>query len=168
MIARRRCMNLPRFGRFTSVRMLTSTRGVSCPAHARTRGYSARRVATTRSALAPSPACQHHERLMPRKRPTALRRERWAPARYLDGDAGRSPGIEPEGGRDLIASVLTRLPRGARRDLERLIAPLDEDFVRRAVPSLSWTSPVVRLCDSSRSGSVAGAAAVDVTASPDT
>ncbi|GAA3449600.1 hypothetical protein GCM10018962_14330 [Dactylosporangium matsuzakiense] len=123
---------------------------------------------------------------MPRKRPTALRRERWAPARfppfrriagvssltraairrvedecywpnavwssleqyklllrqpgrYLNGDESSSPGIEAEDGRDLIASVLTRLPRGARRDLERLIAPLDKDFVRRTVPRLSWT-----------------------------
>lgn len=123
---------------------------------------------------------------MPRRRPTALRRERWAPARflplrriagvssltraairrvedehyrpdavwnaleryklllrrpgrYLDGDAMCSPGLEPEDGRDLIASVLARLPRGARRDLERLIAPLDKDFMRRTVPSLSWT-----------------------------
>ncbi|MEU8658542.1 hypothetical protein [Actinoplanes philippinensis] len=61
-----------------------------------------------------------------------------SPGRYLDGDASCSPGIEPEDGRDLIASVLTLLPGGARRDLERVIAPLDEDFVRRTVPSLSW------------------------------
>lgn len=57
------------------------------------------------------------------------------PGRYLNGDASVSPGIEPEDGRDLIASVLDRLPRGARRDLERLIAPLDKDFLRRTVPS---------------------------------
>ena len=61
------------------------------------------------------------------------------PGRYLSGDVSISPGIEPEDAHNLIESVLRHLPRGARVDLERLIAPLDEEFLRRTVPSLWWS-----------------------------
>ncbi|WP_033338799.1 hypothetical protein [Catenuloplanes japonicus] len=61
------------------------------------------------------------------------------PGRWLDGDALTSPGCEPEDARDLLDDVLRRLPRGAREDLARVVTRMDDEFVRRTLPALSWT-----------------------------
>lgn len=61
------------------------------------------------------------------------------PGRYLAGQATSSPGLEPEDARDLLDDVLRRLPVGARKDLERVVFPLDENFKRRTLPGTWWT-----------------------------
>jgi hypothetical protein len=60
------------------------------------------------------------------------------PGRYLAGEVYSSPGIEPEDARDLLEDVMRQLPRGARKDLERLVTPLDDDFKRRTLPKTCW------------------------------
>ncbi|MBO3741686.1 hypothetical protein [Actinoplanes flavus] len=58
------------------------------------------------------------------------------PGRWLDGDAVISPGLEPESARDTLLDVTRRLPAGPRRELERLLEPLDDDFYRRTTPQV--------------------------------
>lgn len=60
------------------------------------------------------------------------------PGRYLDGDQAVSPGIDPEDARDLLDDVLRQLPRGAAKDLGRVVERLDGEFLRRTVPALWW------------------------------
>ncbi|GAA0451077.1 hypothetical protein Aca07nite_55450 [Actinoplanes capillaceus] len=58
------------------------------------------------------------------------------PGRWLNGDAVISPGLEPESDRDTLLDVTRLLPPGPRRELERLLKPLDDDFHRRTTPQV--------------------------------
>ncbi|GGM63745.1 hypothetical protein GCM10011608_56330 [Micromonospora sonchi] len=106
------------------------------------RGYPVRRVrgvsALTRVAVRRVEAAHY----WPNAIADALERYRSLlrqPGRYLDGQSASSPGLEPEDARDLLEDVLRQLSRGARKDLERVIFPLDDDFKRRTLPALWWT-----------------------------
>ncbi|MCG7210150.1 hypothetical protein [Streptomyces arenae] len=67
----------------------------------------------------------------------ALSRFEWAfkqHGRYLDASEACSPGIEVEDARDDLEWAMRCLPPGAKRDLGRLIARIDEEFERRTLP----------------------------------
>lgn len=66
----------------------------------------------------------------------ALSRFEWAfkqPGRYLNASEAPSPGIEVEDARDDLELAMLHLPRGARRDLGRLVTRIDEEFERRTL-----------------------------------
>ncbi|MGV9693095.1 hypothetical protein ACWDUX_28770 [Streptomyces sp. NPDC003444] len=68
----------------------------------------------------------------------ALARFEWAfrqPGRYLNASEVWQPGLEVEDARDDLEKVMLHLPLGARRDLGRLIARIDEEFERRTLPN---------------------------------
>ncbi|MBT2396608.1 hypothetical protein [Streptomyces sp. ISL-100] len=67
----------------------------------------------------------------------ALARFEWAfkqPGRYLNASQVWEPGLEAEYARDDLEEAMLRLPRGAQRDLGRLIARIDDEFERRTLP----------------------------------
>ncbi|MEU8773460.1 hypothetical protein [Streptomyces sp. NPDC048606] len=57
------------------------------------------------------------------------------PGRYLNAPPVWQPGLEVEYARDDLEEAMLHLPRGARRDLGRLIARIDEEFERRTLPN---------------------------------
>ncbi|WP_455361478.1 hypothetical protein [Streptomyces sp. SYSU K21746] len=66
-----------------------------------------------------------------------LSRFEWAfkqPGRYLNASPVWQPGLEVEYARDDLEQAMLHLPRGARRDLGRLIARIDDEFERRTLP----------------------------------
>lgn len=68
----------------------------------------------------------------------ALARFEWAfrqPGRYLKASQVWQPGLEVEYARDDLEEAMLYLPRGARRDLGRLIARIDDEFEHRTLPS---------------------------------
>lgn len=68
----------------------------------------------------------------------ALARFEWAfrsSGRYLKASQVWQPGLEVEYARDDLEEVMLHLPRGARRDLGRLIARIDDEFERRTLPN---------------------------------
>ncbi|KOX28606.1 hypothetical protein ADL06_13510 [Streptomyces sp. NRRL F-6491] len=56
------------------------------------------------------------------------------PGRYLNASEVWQPGLEVEYARENLAEVMLHLPHGARRDLGRLIARIDDEFERRTLP----------------------------------
>ncbi|MFB7360709.1 hypothetical protein [Streptomyces hydrogenans] len=56
------------------------------------------------------------------------------PGRYLNASEVWQPGLEVEYARDDLEEVMRHLPHGARRDLGRLIAHIDDEFERRTLP----------------------------------
>jgi hypothetical protein len=73
----------------------------------------------------------------------ALSRFDWAfkqPGRYLNASQVRQPGLEVEDARDVLAEAMLHLPRGARRDLGRLVDRIDDEFERRTLPNPGPTS----------------------------
>ncbi|MFF3764086.1 hypothetical protein ACFYYR_08370 [Streptomyces sp. NPDC001922] len=56
------------------------------------------------------------------------------PGRYLYVGLGDCPCCDPVGARDVLADALNRLPPSARRELRRVVARLDEEFLRRTLP----------------------------------
>lgn len=80
---------------------------------------------------------EEEERLWPNAVADALARIEWAfkqPGRYLNASAVYEPGLEMEDARDDLEEVMLRLPRGARRDLGRLIGRIDDEYERRTMP----------------------------------
>ncbi|MFB7368251.1 hypothetical protein ACFC0D_00140 [Streptomyces sp. NPDC056222] len=68
----------------------------------------------------------------------ALDRFEWAfqqPGRYLNASPVWQPGLEVEYARDDLEEAMLHLPHGARRDLGRLIARIDDEFERRTLPN---------------------------------
>ncbi|MGV9289258.1 hypothetical protein [Streptomyces sp. NPDC003719] len=68
----------------------------------------------------------------------ALARFEWAfqqPGRYLNASPVWQPGLEVEYARDDLEEAMFHLPRGARRDLGRLIARIDDEFELRTLPN---------------------------------
>ncbi|MDH6544853.1 hypothetical protein [Streptomyces sp. SPB4] len=57
------------------------------------------------------------------------------PGRYLNAPTVWQPGLEVEYARDDLEEVMLHLPRGARRDLGRLVARIDDEFERRTLPN---------------------------------
>ncbi|MFH8729099.1 hypothetical protein [Streptomyces termitum] len=57
------------------------------------------------------------------------------PGRYPNAPEVRQPGPEVEDARDDLEEAVRHLPRGARRDLGRRIARVDEEFERRTPPN---------------------------------
>ncbi|MFJ6373748.1 MULTISPECIES: hypothetical protein [Streptomyces] len=71
----------------------------------------------------------------------ALSRFEWAfkqHGRYLNASQACSPGIEVEDARDDLEWVMRHLPPGAKRDLGRLIARIDQEFERRTLPEPNY------------------------------
>ncbi|MFD4754348.1 hypothetical protein [Streptomyces sp. NPDC058426] len=67
----------------------------------------------------------------------ALARFEWAfrqPGCYLNASPVWQPGLEVESARDDLEEVMLHLPHGARRDLGRLVARIDDEFERRTLP----------------------------------
>ncbi|MFJ5938894.1 hypothetical protein [Streptomyces sp. NPDC093071] len=96
----------------------------------RIRGVSARTRAAVRRV--------EEERVRPGAVADALARFEWAfrqPGRYLNASEVWQPGLEVEDARDDLEKVMLHLPLGARRDLGRLIARIDEEFERRTLPN---------------------------------
>ncbi|MFD8013551.1 hypothetical protein [Streptomyces sp. NPDC058955] len=56
------------------------------------------------------------------------------PGRYLNAPEVWQPGLEVEYARANLEEVMLHLPYGARRDLGRLIARIDDEFERRTLP----------------------------------
>ncbi|AGZ40622.1 hypothetical protein [Actinoplanes friuliensis] len=56
------------------------------------------------------------------------------PGRWLPGDPVISPGLEPEADRSALQDMMAKLPPEPRRELELLLAPLDDDYMRRTLP----------------------------------
>jgi hypothetical protein len=56
------------------------------------------------------------------------------PGRWLPGDAVISPGLEPESARGALQDILAKLPPAPRRELELVLKPLDDDYLRRTLP----------------------------------
>ncbi|MFJ7126129.1 hypothetical protein [Streptomyces sp. NPDC098101] len=78
------------------------------------------------------------ERVRPGAVADALARFAWTfrqPGRYLNASEVRQPGLEVEDARDDLEEVMLHLPLGARRDLGRLVARIDEEFERRTLPN---------------------------------
>ncbi|MFB7905980.1 hypothetical protein ACFXPX_18350 [Kitasatospora sp. NPDC059146] len=70
----------------------------------------------------------------------AIWRFEWAlkqPGRYLDASAFDSPGVGDA--RDDLEWAMLHLPPGAKRDLGRLIARIDEEFERRTLPEPNYS-----------------------------
>ena len=55
--------------------------------------------------------------------------------RYLNASEVWQPGLEVEYARDDLEEVMLHLPGGARTDLGRLIARIDDEFERRTLPN---------------------------------
>lgn len=66
------------------------------------------------------------------------------PGRYLNASQVFQPGLEVEDARDDLEEAMLHLPRGARRDLGRLVARIDDTFERRTLPdpapASEWTT----------------------------
>src|SRR6478609_1487082 len=78
------------------------------------------------------------ERMWPGAVADALARFEWAfrqPGRYLNASQVWQPGLEVEYARDDLEEAMLHLPRGARTDLGRLIARIDDEFERRTLPN---------------------------------
>jgi hypothetical protein len=61
----------------------------------------------------------------------------WAfkqPGRFLNASQVWQPGLEVEDARDHLELAMLHLPRGARRDLGRLVDRIDDEFERRTLP----------------------------------
>ncbi|MFF2525696.1 hypothetical protein [Streptomyces liangshanensis] len=56
------------------------------------------------------------------------------PGRYLNASEVWQPGREVEYARDDLEEAMRHLPRGARHDLGRLVARIDDEFERRTLP----------------------------------
>ncbi|MEU9197936.1 hypothetical protein [Streptomyces hundungensis] len=58
------------------------------------------------------------------------------PGRYLDASEFESPGVADA--RDALDWAMLYLPPGAKRDLDRLITRIDEEFERRTLPEPNY------------------------------